>query len=242
MLKLIAKAGVAVLSTVVLVSGAAAQTPSAFSAQEFAAVMNKLPAPNAQNGKEVHAKLMCGGCHGAEGIAQMKNWPHVAGQPREATIKSLLDYRDGRRAQGASASMMAGAAKLLNDQQIVDVALFYEELNGPDGTKLSVGKEKNAPKLEADVARLITRGDSSRAITPCAVCHGTTSAGNINEKVPVLHGQNPTYLIATLKEYRSAERRSDILKEMRFFAQQLSDKEIEQISVYYGDLAGRKGK
>lgn len=86
------------------------------------------------------------------------------------------------------------------------------------------------------------KGDRTRGITPCAACHGATAAGNPNGQVPVLHGQQSAYLAATLKAYRSGERSSDLLKEMRVFAQALTDEEIADLAAYYGAQKGREGK
>ncbi len=242
MSKFIAKAYTMAFVATVSMTAIAADAPGAFTPNEFAAIMAKMPTPTELGGVQVHAKQFCGSCHGSHGVAQTANWPHVAGQPRDVTIKALLDYREGRRNEGAAAAMMAAVAKRLSDQEIVDVALLYENIDGPDGTKLKVGKPEKTTGLDSDVKRLLTRGDPARAITPCAACHGTTGNGNLNGQVPVLHGQNPTYLATALKEYRSGARTSDILKEMRFFASQLNDREIEQLSVYYGDLKGWKAK
>ena len=124
MSKFIAKAYTMAFVATVSMTAIAADAPGAFTPNEFAAIMAKMPTPTELGGVQVHAKQFCGSCHGSHGVAQTANWPHVAGQPRDVTIKALLDYREGRRNEGAAAAMMAAVAKRLSDQEIVDVALL----------------------------------------------------------------------------------------------------------------------
>ena len=212
----------------------AAEAPKAYLPQELATEMAKLPAGDMKAGEAVHNQKFCSGCHGKDGLSQNPAWPNVAGQPREVTVKALLDYRSGRRANGA-AMMMAGVAKTLSDREISDVAAYYEAVDGGKG-------QKEEAQIDADIKRMITRGDAKRTITPCATCHGMTAQGNPTGQVPVLQGQNAAYMAATLRDYRSGARSSDILKEMRFFASKLTDKEIDQLTGYYASLRGHQPK
>ena len=129
----------------------------------------------------------------------------------------------------------------ITDQQIADVSALYEMLPGPDGKTFDVGKKGRTPVEGVDVARLVRKGDPARAITPCAACHGMTGKGRSNGKVPVLHGQNPTYLAAQLRDYRDGRRDNDVLKEMRFFAQKLTDDEINALADFYAGETGWPG-
>lgn len=234
------------LTSGLLMSASYAAPATPFTPEAFAQEMAKLPVGNATKGKEAHTQLMCNGCHGPQGIAMMGDFPHVSGQPAKVTAKSLLDYRAGRRATGGQAPMMAGMAGRLTDQNIADLAAYYETLPGGKGVEAKKDdktKDANAPATISKEAlhRLITKGDASRGITPCAACHGTKARGNPNGEVPVLQGQNPAYLKATLKAYRAGDRHSDLLKEMRYFAKALTDEEIEALGSYYGEKKGRKG-
>ncbi len=208
--------------------------------ETLAAAQKALPSGTVEKGLEAHKKLMCAGCHGPEGLAMMGAFPHVAGEPVGVTEKALLDYRSGRRAQGPQAMMMAGMAARLTDEQIADLAAYYAAAPGGAGTP---PKADAKPTLdEKALMTLIKKGDRTRGITPCAACHGSTAKGNPNGQVPVLHGQNPEYLKATLRSYRSGERHSDLLKEMRVFAQALTDAEIDALATYYGAQPGHGAK
>lgn len=216
-------------------SASAAEAPAEFGPASAAA----LPAGRADQGLELHAKRMCAGCHGAKGVSANPMFPHVSGQPAEVTAKALLEYRAGVRKAGPAAMMMIGAAKMLSDQDVADIAAAYAALPGPDGRTLKVGKKGfDAP---AAVPELVTLGDRTRAVTPCSSCHGFTGSGSPTGKAPVLHGQMPSYLADQLKLYRSGKRDSDFYKEMRFFAERLTDGEIQALAAYYGSETGRPG-
>jgi cytochrome c553 len=216
-------------------TASAAEAPAEFGPASIAA----LPAGHADKGMDLHAKRMCAGCHGAQGVSTNPMFPHVSGQPVEVTEKALLEYRAGVRKGAPAAMMMIGAAKMLSDQDIADIAAAYAELPGPDGKTLKVGKK--GYEASAGVPRLVTLGDRARAITPCSSCHGFTGVGSPTGKAPVLQGQIPSYLADQLKLYKSGKRDSDFYKEMRFFAQHLTDDEIKALAAYYGSETGRPG-
>ncbi len=68
----------------------------------------------------------------------------------------------------------------------------------------------------------------------CAACHGVDGISQI-KTYPILAGQHKNYLIHSLKEYRSGERKNIIMKG---FAQNLSDKDIEDLSTYFSMQKG----
>lgn len=206
---------------------------------DIVAQVRKLPAPTALGGFAVHSKHFCASCHGPNGIAPTAAWPHVSGQPFEATAKALLEYRAGLRSDGAQAALMAKVAEKLTDQQIADVADLYAQLPGPDGTTLTVGKDQVKP-APIDGVALITKGDPGRLVTPCAACHG--AGPESAAKAPVLHGQNPAYLARQLRDFQEGVRKSDFQEEMRFFAEAMTDAEIDAVSLWYGNQKGRAGK
>ena len=63
----------------------------------------------------------------------------------------------------------------------------------------------------------------------CAACHGLNGISPVAE-FPKLAGQYPDYMAKTLRDYRSGARKNAV---MAGFAQQLTDKDIENLSAYY---------
>jgi cytochrome c553 len=71
------------------------------------------------------------------------------------------------------------------------------------------------------------------AITVCGTCHGP-QGNNIQPKFPLLAGQNPTYLAAQLKAFRSQARGDpDAIGYMWGMAAELDDDTIAALAAYY---------
>lgn len=67
---------------------------------------------------------MCAACHGPLGLSQLPNAPNLAGQPAIYLVEQLKNYRSGKRQN----EMMSVIAKPLTDQEIDDLAAWYESL------------------------------------------------------------------------------------------------------------------
>lgn len=67
---------------------------------------------------------MCATCHGPLGLSQMPNAPHLAGQPAIYLVEQLKNYRSGKRQN----EVMSVIAKPLTDQEIDDLAAWYESI------------------------------------------------------------------------------------------------------------------
>ncbi len=66
----------------------------------------------------------CAGCHGPAGISTNPLWPDLAGQKDQYLIKQMKDFRDGNRSDPVMAPMALG----LSDEDIADLAAYYNEL------------------------------------------------------------------------------------------------------------------
>jgi len=63
----------------------------------------------------------CAACHGANGKSSIPTNPHLAGQQEMYLVKSIKDYRDGKRKN----PMMNSMAAKLSDGDIADLAAFF---------------------------------------------------------------------------------------------------------------------
>jgi cytochrome c553 len=70
------------------------------------------------------AEAQCNVCHGANGMSQIPNAPHLAGQPEIYLIEQLKNYRSGKRAN----EVMAVLAKPLSDDDIANLAAWYASI------------------------------------------------------------------------------------------------------------------
>ena len=67
---------------------------------------------------------MCATCHGALGLSNTPDAPHLAGQPRIYLVEQLKAFRSGKRAH----EVMNVVAKPLSDADIADLAEWYASL------------------------------------------------------------------------------------------------------------------
>lgn len=160
----------------------------------------------------------CMGCHGAPGLRNpgpVYLIPMVGGQHPEYVISALQAYKAKTRSHG---TMQAQAANL-SDQDIADIAAYFSTFSDnsrPNNVNPSLALE----------------GQKQAAI--CAACHGATGDGEITA-YPKLAGQYESYLVQTLKDYRSGERDNAI---MAGFASSLTIDQIEALSAWFASQSG----
>jgi cytochrome c553 len=69
-------------------------------------------------------------------------------------------------------------------------------------------------------------------ITTCQACHGLDGRSK-NPEAPNLAGQIEPYLVKSLTEYRSGERKHET---MNIVAKELSDEDIADVAAYYASI------
>lgn len=70
---------------------------------------------------------VCAACHGANGMAMIPSYPHLAGQNEAYLVESLKAYKTKNRA-GGQAVIMQGQAAALSDEDIADLAAYYSSM------------------------------------------------------------------------------------------------------------------
>lgn len=133
----------------------------------------------------------CIGCHGIPGyqasFPEVHKVPMIAGQNAKYIVAALTAYKKGDRRHPT----MRGIAGSLSDQDMADVAAFYERQGQQAGMKAMAAHE--AP---ADAAALLAKGG-------CASCHGADFSSPIDPSYPKLAGQYGDYLYVALKAYQT---------------------------------------
>lgn len=94
----------------------------ATAALALALTMAPARAADAQAGRA--KAVQCQACHGLDGMSKLPEAPNLAGQNEQYLIKSLKDYRSGKRKD----EMMSMMAKPLTDADIANLAAFYHGL------------------------------------------------------------------------------------------------------------------
>ncbi|MQX37794.1 c-type cytochrome [Roseospira navarrensis] len=231
-LKTVTLAGALILGGAATASEPPTAAP-ALTPADLMTLMKTMPAGDAARGADLHDTYWCASCHGTDGVAWSENYPSVAGQARVYVYKTLLDYRDGRRVEGDGRwESMAATVRALDDQDLADLAAYYAGavLPAPDA-----GTAQASAEAAPAVMTLVRHGDPSRLMTACASCHGVSGTGGKPE-VPRLAGLERAYLERTLRLFHGGVRASDTDKNMRFFADRLSDDEIAALAAYYAGL------
>lgn len=170
---------------------------------------------------------MCIGCHGIVGyqasFPEIHKVPKISGQSGKYIASALNAYKKGERKHAS----MKGIAASLTDQDIADLAAYYEASGAVEGAP---ALEKAAPGSEK-VNALLTKGN-------CASCHGDSFSKPIDPTYPKIAGQHSDYLYVALKAYKT-EGNANIGRGnaiMGGVAKQFSNAELKELSNYVGSL------
>jgi cytochrome c553 len=166
----------------------------------------------------------CESCHGSNGVSADAIFPNLVGQDVAALYKQLEDFKSGKR----NAAVMGVYVSGLSGQDMLDLATYFASLPNPFAGKLP--PENSDTSLARE---LVEKGSPSRGLAPCSACHGPVA---YTVGAPGLQGQQRAYLEQQLQALAAGTRHNDINQQMRSVAQQLTDAEISQLSVYYSSV------
>jgi cytochrome c553 len=182
----------------------------------------------AQDAKAGSTKAqMCMGCHNIPGyqasFPEVYKVPKIAGQNAKYIVSALTAYRKGDRKHPS----MRGVAASLSDQDMADLAAFYE------GLEKSAPPPAGAAEAPASIAPLLAKAN-------CASCHGANFSAPIDPSYPKLAGQNADYLYVALKAYQTDKnpligRNNPIMMGM---ARPFTHAELKQLGKYLSSLPG----
>lgn len=183
-------------------------------------------AAQAQDAKAGEKKVaMCIGCHGIVGyqasFPEIHKVPMIAGQNAKYIVSALQAYAKGDRKHPT----MRGIASSLTEQDMNDVAAFYEQQ-----AKLPAVAD-SIPAAPANVAELLTKG-------ACVSCHGANLSKPIDPTYPKLAGQHADYLSVALKSYKT-EKNNNVGRSNGVMAgqvKQFSNAELKALAAYIGSL------
>lgn len=188
-------------------------------------------AGDAAQGKE--KSQVCQGCHGTDGNSYGPEWPNLASQHTSYLTKQISNFREGIRKNETMNSMVAG----LNEQDIKDIAAYFSSQSLVEQQASS--NEQIDSELIKTGRKIYKGGNRYSGVPACAGCHGPNAVGNGPAAFPHLAGQKPTYLIKTLKDFRSGARANDPNEIMRNIAAKLTDSEINAVANYVATLKAK---
>lgn len=182
-------------------------------------------ASHAENiGKFLYAS--CIACHGinAQGNSDLKA-PALAGQYDWYLVSQLNNFSNGKRGsheQDINAKAMLPFAQLLDTEQSKQqVSLYLNQLPAVSFKGTVTGDEKNG-----------VRYYQSR----CGACHGGKAEGNPAFKAPKLSGQNPSYLMTQMNNFkhgiRGYQQEDKLGRQMAMMSKMVSEQELTDIIFY----------
>lgn len=183
----------------------------------------------AQDAKAGEKKVaMCIGCHGIPGyqasFPEIHKVPMISGQSGKYIVAALNAYKKGERKHPTMRSIAAS----LSDQDMADVAAFYEAQGKAEG-----GSAGAAPAPSAAVADLLKKGN-------CTSCHGENFSKPIDPSYPKLAGQHADYLYVALKAYQTEKNpqvgRSNPV--MMGMVKPFTHAELKELTAYIASVPG----
>jgi cytochrome c553 len=183
------------------------------------------PAGAAGDAAAGKAKAMaCASCHGADGNSANPEWPSLAGQHAKYLAKQLANFKAGDR----NNAMMGPMAAPLSEQDMADIAAFYE-------SQALKGGQADPALVDAG-EKLYRGGNATSGVAACMACHGPSGIGNPQANFPRLSGQHAAYTVLQLKAFRAGERANDAGNMMRNIAARMTDAEMQAVASYIEGL------
>ncbi|MDO5623252.1 MAG: c-type cytochrome [Pseudomonadota bacterium] len=174
---------------------------------------------------------MCIGCHGIQGyqssFPEVYRVPMISGQSAAYIAAVLHSYQKGDRKHPS----MRAIAGSMDDQDIADVAAFYQQQGQPEGA--AAPELPAAREPSAQVAQLLQKG-------ACVSCHGANFSTPIDPSYPKIAGQHADYLYVAMRAYRDNThatwgRGNPVMAGM---VKQFSNAELKAMAQYIGSLPG----
>lgn len=170
---------------------------------------------------------MCIGCHGIKGyqasFPEVYKVPMISGQNAKYIVAALNAYKKGERKHPT----MRGIAESLTEQDMADVAAYYEQHGKTD----AVVPASTTPDAKVDA--LLKKG-------ACVSCHGDNFNKPVDPSYPKLAGQHKDYLFVALKSYKTENQatwgRGNAI--MGGVAKQFSNAELKALANYVGSQEG----
>jgi cbb3-type cytochrome c oxidase subunit III len=153
----------------------------------------------------------CANCHGDGGNSVKTDVPNLAGQNSHYLLEQMRLFMDGRR---KNSEFKQRLIKMLSADEKVGLVVFYA------GQSVA-SKAPGNPSLVRKGKELYTQN--------CAECHEDDGRGS--QKYARVAGQQPGYLVASLKGYRDGSA-ARINRQMAVSIEGMSDPDIAALVAY----------
>jgi len=158
------------------------------------------------------ASSFCANCHGVDGNSKLPEVPNLAAQNPLYLLNQVHKFYTGERKD----QWMEPAIRLLSESERLNIVVYYT----------SKPVVPTGAAITSDAGRELYR-------RVCARCHGDQALGS--ERFPRLAGQQNTYLIRALTNYRNRTG-TRMEPEMLAMTAALKDADIKAVADYLSAL------
>jgi cytochrome c553 len=187
-----------------------------FACLAVTSALGQASAPDAK-ALERGARLIgfCANCHGPNGNATAPEIPNLAGQNSTYLEEQMRRFVDGRRKD----PFMAGLIKAMSPAERADAVAY-------------LAAQTMQPSVPPAPAAQVAEGRAYYGKV-CFRCHGDKAMGDAT--VPRLAGQQPGYVVKSLKRYRdgTGERLEPV---MAANTKMMTDAQIQAVAAYVASL------
>ncbi|MFY7698349.1 MAG: c-type cytochrome [Legionella sp.] len=167
----------------------------------------------------------CVACHGMQGISSNPQWPNLASQHANYLAKQLRNFKE---TDVRPSDIMRSIAAELNEQDIINIALYYSLLPIPSAQRPQPRSKRGE--------ELYRNGDFKQHIPACIACHGPRGTGNKQAGFPLLSGQHSEYTVLQLTAFKLKRRNNDIHGIMRDISKRMTKDDMVAVAEYIATL------
>jgi cytochrome c553 len=173
--------------------------------------------------------LACAACHGRQGEGTKNDYfPRLAGKPAGYLMNQLVAFRDGRRRYPPMNYLL----EYIPDSYLQKMADYFAALRPPPEPQTVAAA---SPALLARGRSLVTEGDPTHGLPPCAGCHGPALTG-MEPAIPGLVGLHASYISAQLGAFRYGTRTAAEPDCMQFVAASLTESDVTAVAAWLASV------
>lgn len=166
---------------------------------------------------------LCAGCHNPDGNSVIAENPKIAGLNVKYIARQLEDFKAGKREN----PIMSSIITMVEEKEFKPLAVYFSKQVRSPGTS-------DKADLVAKGKQIFEEGVIGTAAPACGGCHGEDGSGS--DKFPRLNGQNPTYVVSQLQNFKSGARSNDPKAVMQAVAKRLNEEEMIAVAEYMSTL------
>lgn len=166
---------------------------------------------------------LCAGCHNPDGNSVIAENPKIAGLNVKYIARQLEDFKAGKREN----PIMSSIISMVDEKEFKPLAVYFSKQIRSPGTS-------DKADMLAKGKQIFEEGVIGTGAPACGGCHGEDGSGS--DKFPRLNGQNPTYVVNQLLNFKSGARSNDPKAVMQTVAKRMNEEEINAVAEYMSTL------